>query len=247
MAEPVYVRYLSKIEEDRPANFEKIDRLYVINLARRKDRLEKVKEVFLPYKIVWNRVEAVDGKNISDHDMQLLLNYKKARIRKAEIGCLLSHLSILWYSYQNKYSIIWIVEDDVEIKEDLKKVAQHLLALEKLDPEWDIFYTDPDIEDEKDEKFKNTVRRAREDQGLYPRRFFFRKKIEEQFWKINRRWGTHSLVISKRGIEKILRYYEEHRIWTAIDIDMHFIPKLNQYTPLYPLVTNREGSDSDTR
>lgn len=245
--QPIFLPYLSKIEQDLlPSNLEKIDRLFVINLEKRKDRLEQIKEIFLPYQVGLNRVNAVNGKNLTDEEMSLLIGHKKARLRKSEMGCLLSHLSVLWHSYQMGYQTVWIVEDDVEIKEDLKTISAHIKALEKLDPEWDIFYTDPDFSNRDNEKLKNSGRRAREDQGLYPRRFFSRRKVCNQFWKINRRWGTHSLVVSKRGVEKIIKYYLAHSIWTAIDIDMHFIPNMHQYTPLLPLVTNRPESDSDT-
>lgn len=246
-ADPVFVPFLSKIEDNlNPSNLEKVDRIFVINLEKRKDRLEQIYASFLPYQIGWNRVDAVNGKNLSDQEMTALLGQKKARMRKAEMGCMLSHLSILWHSYHQKYKTVWILEDDVEIKADLKKISEHIQTLDKIDPLWDIFYTDPDDSQDASENLKNSMRRARDDQGLYPTRYFFRRKIVDKFWKIQRRWGCHSLIVSRRAVEKIMNYYFTQSIWTAIDIDLHFIPNLHQYTSLVPIVTNRKGSDSDT-
>ena len=64
--------------------------------------------------------------------------------------------------------------------------------------------------------------------------------------QIRGRFGTYSMLISKRGIKKILDYFTSRPIWTAIDIDMHYIPTIREYAPRRDIVSNLRISLSDT-
>jgi GR25 family glycosyltransferase involved in LPS biosynthesis len=105
-----------------------IDKIYIINLERAKDRLkEVVSELkrlggpFLNYSIF----KAIDGKTIKDEEINKLLtldaqysfyinafNYDQIRSR-GEVGCYLSHLGVWKDMVKNNYNNVIILEDDV--------------------------------------------------------------------------------------------------------------------------------------
>ena len=68
-----------------------------------------------------------------------------------------------------------------------------------------------------------------------------RKAISQNIMKIHARHGTHSMIISKKGIIKLLDYFTHVYLWGPIDNDMHYIHDLKEYSAQYvidePLVS----------
>jgi len=105
-----------------------IDKIYIINLERAKERLnkvvselEKIGGQFSNYTIF----KAVDGKTIKNDEIKKLLtldaqysfyinafNYDQIR-SKGEVGCYLSHLGVWKDMVKNNYNNVIILEDDV--------------------------------------------------------------------------------------------------------------------------------------
>jgi len=52
------------------------------------------------------------------------------------------------------------------------------------------------------------------------------------------RYGAYSMIVSKKGIQKILNYFDKNRFYTPYDIDIHFIPKINEYICNEEIVTH---------
>ena len=105
-----------------------IDKIYIINLERAKDRLNKVvnelKKLGGPF-LNYNIFKAIDGKTIKDDEINKLLtldaqysyyinafNYDQIR-SKGEVGCYLSHLGVWKDMVKNNYNNVIILEDDV--------------------------------------------------------------------------------------------------------------------------------------
>lgn len=104
------------------------DKIYYINLEKRKDRNQECIEELKKYNIIAERFNAVDGSSVTKSNWSHGLG---------AIGCLQSHLEIIKNAKENKYNNILILEDDVifnNIEENFKKYYKQV-------PEnWDMLY-----------------------------------------------------------------------------------------------------------
>ena len=98
-------------------------KIYVINLARSPDRWERISYQLNSMGLQYERVEAVDGKLLSERDIRDNFNEEKFEIVSGhklvagEVGCALSHINI-WKKIANEnQSGAIIIEDDVVLKE----------------------------------------------------------------------------------------------------------------------------------
>lgn len=123
---------ISKCEEIYVTINDYFDNIYCLNLDRRPDKWEKVKNRFDKLKLNVNRFSAVDGNNISD---KVLNKYNK--INKFEVGCILSHYNIIKDAKLNKYKRILIFEDDVIFCEDFNILFKNKISKIK---NWKILY-----------------------------------------------------------------------------------------------------------
>jgi len=85
------------------------DKIYCINLDRRKDRWEKCSSLFERNNIVVERFSAIDKKNIKN----------ESNINNGQLACLSSHWNILNDAWKKKYDKILIFEDDVVFNDGL--------------------------------------------------------------------------------------------------------------------------------
>ena len=147
---------------------------------------------------------------------ELIRNYGQTYfchcLSRGAIGINLSHLSILKDALDSGYETIWVMEDDIEILEN-----PHLLSemVEKLDQcvganNWDILFTDQDIRD-KEKNYKPCFWTARRpDFGNSTQQlndYSLRRDVSEDFRQIGARWGAHSMIVRKSGMEKILQFF----------------------------------------
>jgi len=108
------------------------DRVFCINLDRRKDRwLETVTELRK-----WdlfdgvNRFKGVDGSKLR-YDNNIF------RVNNGELGLLKTHIKLLQLAKTKKYKNILILEDDIEFTEEIKNLDEYM-SLVPID--WDILY-----------------------------------------------------------------------------------------------------------
>ena len=106
------------------------DKIYCINLARRYDRWEECIKKFKKHRIILERFEGMDGKNI-------IFDYNKM-ISPGEYGCLMSHLNIINDAVINGHDKILIFEDDVELHDDFSRIAEEFL--QQVPDNWDMIY-----------------------------------------------------------------------------------------------------------
>jgi GR25 family glycosyltransferase involved in LPS biosynthesis len=119
------------------------DKIYCLNLDRRKDRWDKVSKEFSRLSINIERFSAIDGDNIPDSHLTFLntkLDEKSASDsgdieNKYALGCLLSHLEIIKDAKLNGYKKILVFEDDVILSKDF---IQEVRIIKKFD--WKLFY-----------------------------------------------------------------------------------------------------------
>jgi len=168
-----------------------IKKIFVINLDRRKDRLNHFKSRY-NFNINFNRIKAVDGKDlnideifknntIGEYGYKSLKNYRKFHhelTNNGSVGCYLSHYNI-WknISEKNKNRNYIIFEDDAILNNiTLDDVSKRL---KKLPNDWDIYLLS-------NSKF------------CYVKEF-----IGSRIYKVKRFFLTSSYVINKKCVKKI--------------------------------------------
>jgi GR25 family glycosyltransferase involved in LPS biosynthesis len=110
--------------------FERFDKVYLINLDRRPDRLENFQQEVEKYDLGhFERFSAYDGK---------LLNLtNKYNLKPGEIGIIKSNLDIIKEAKKNKYNTILIIEDDCVFKDEVVNFGDYFNLLPN---DWDMLY-----------------------------------------------------------------------------------------------------------
>ena len=210
-----------------------IDDAYVINLDRRKDRMDKLFENSPSLEGRLQRVSAIEGRD-------LVLTPQLARLfkphdflwKKAIMGCALSHLGIWWQLANEKQEInnYLILEDDV-----------------KLQPQWEERWKEASahVPDDYDVIYLGGIlppNRAAFEQMKEPVNQYFARVTDNSVFGQNPpnryfHWCAYAYVLSRRGAEKILQLLHAHDgYWTSAD---HMICNHVEHMKLYflnPLV-----------
>lgn len=112
--------------------FDNFDKIYLINLKRRPDRLE---DFFMNNKEFINKndievFEAIDGTNINDPEW---------KFSKGALGCWLSHIQLLQKIKKTSYKKVLILEDDAIVDNPNLLNNQQIVDF-LLHKDWDMFY-----------------------------------------------------------------------------------------------------------
>uniref|UniRef100_A0A7E4ZZN9 ZP domain-containing protein n=1 Tax=Panagrellus redivivus TaxID=6233 RepID=A0A7E4ZZN9_PANRE len=124
------------------------DQIYVVNLKRRPERLQKMDLIMRLLGIEYRVFEAVDGLKLTDEQIASLRflpgyedPYYKRPMKAGEIGCFLSHYGVWQDVVRNGYDRVVVFEDDVRFSENstiqLRKVVEDIMKT-RLD--WDLIY-----------------------------------------------------------------------------------------------------------
>lgn len=159
-------------------------------------------------------------------------------MRGGQIGCLLSHLSLISDADKKGYSHIWVCEDDIQINEQKEAIDSLILSLSSIDPEWDLLFTDPNTKNSKGDPVIPWSIHVRPDQPALPLRYYRQRTIvSNDLMRIGQRFGMYSVIISQRGIKKIIDYYSHVYLWYPIDFDIFYIPDIKAYAARRDIVT----------
>jgi len=174
---------------------EQID-VYVINLAKNKDRLDLITHLYNKSdlkNIPFIRIDAINGKEIDvepyvtprvysgivDIENNNGQRYHHSQITRGAVGCYLSHLKIyeqIQQSYDSKpYALI--LEDDAWFNENIYKSGIRYLY-KNIPQDWDI------------------VLLGKIDRDIIP---------HENYLEMREFWGTHGYIITKNGVHKMLQ------------------------------------------
>jgi glycosyltransferase involved in cell wall biosynthesis len=108
------------------------DKVFLVNLDRREDRLTKIKNDLDLLGIKYERFSAIDGQTL---DQKIVDNYK---LPLGAIGCLLSHYEIIKISKDRGYKRILILEDDVLFSDSF--YSQFIERFSELPSDWKMVY-----------------------------------------------------------------------------------------------------------
>ncbi|PNH12579.1 Glycosyltransferase 25 family member [Tetrabaena socialis] len=189
---------------------------FVINLERNKERL-------LRFMIEYSRSDMADvplrpfaaidasridiGRFVTAKTMRQIETTNSTGFRKyhhemtaGAVGCFLSHISIMRMLIQDPQVTMYVIfEDDTTIPPVMYKALQK--AILDAPAGWDIVVFGYHFATMKEE--------AKNDNYEHLKTF----------------WGTHAYCINKRGAQKIVKEYEEHKIGMQIDSMMSVLSK----------------------
>lgn len=236
--------------DEEPSGLVGVNCIYLINLDRRPERLARMKNTFKQYALHVQRFAAIDGQQLTNATKKALFGPYPVRMTNGAIGCLLSHLSILYDAYERGFACIWILEDDVMMREDPQVFVPLLETLNKQDPEWDLFFTDVDAKDGEGNYVTpcNALLPLRPNQPSRSMSYYQKKEaIGSHFYRIRQRFGTWSMFVSRKGMQKLLDYYQHVYLWYPYDLDLFYAPHLRCYTTRRDIVIQIPGQEySDT-
>lgn len=168
------------------------------------------------------------------------------------IGCTLSHLSVLQDAYDSGYHTIWVMEDDISVRDNPHKLSDLIEKLDNLVGKdgWDILYTDA--------MYLQGINTAYDILGQIPWMwrpdlpYFNLKPIVDvvdlgpDFVKIGSRIRAHSLIVRRSGMEKILQFFKTRNMFTPYDHEIFLVPGIRVFVIKKDIVTAQEVS-SDTK
>ena len=112
------------------------DKVYLLNLNRRKDRLKESTKKLEYCEIEFERFAAVDG-SVFQNVWETFNSKEHYFTNPNYLACALSHLSIYKDALDNGYSKILIIEDDNSIRKNAN--AEFGNIINEL-PEWELLY-----------------------------------------------------------------------------------------------------------
>jgi GR25 family glycosyltransferase involved in LPS biosynthesis len=112
-----------------PIKFDKSDyNIKVINLKKRTDRLELIKEQLVDEKLLYERFEAVDGSElVCTPEITKLFEGNDFNYKCGVVGCALSHYYLWKELITSDCSYYIIMEDDVKLCKDFKNKLNEIL------------------------------------------------------------------------------------------------------------------------
>lgn len=171
--------------------------------------------------------------------------YFRENMSKGAIGIILSHLSVLKDALLSGYQTVWIMEDDIEVFRDPNILSNLIEKLDKIDPKWDILFTDSETRDQ-DGLIYCCATCPRPNFKIHPKEYYcLRKRINRDFTYKRARYGAYSMIVRRSGITKILEFFRKYNIFSYYDIDLFYAPDLRVYTCNKPVVTTRINAESD--
>jgi GR25 family glycosyltransferase involved in LPS biosynthesis len=232
-------KYLKPIEiSEAKSGLESIDCIYVLNLDERPEKWKRVNSILKKKKLHPNRVSAINGWKLSNESKKELAGQYPVRMGGGQIGCLLTHLSIIKDAYERGFETIWVMEDDIVILENVKQIPSLLKEMNELDPDWDLFYTDVDSKNRLGVPVLSLTSDFRPDMPHHSLKYYLKRvRLKQDIMRIYQRYGMYSVVVSKKGMKKILDYYSHLSLWSPIDVDIHYIPGIRQYSTTRDIVS----------
>ena len=153
-----------------------------------------------------------------------VLELRQDRVKNPGIAaCYLSWLMIFNMCHAMEYDTVVLLEDDLIFQYGFKELLKE--NWKNVPDDWDMVWV-----------------------GGYERYNVPGKKVKGNVYIPKDMWGTHCMLFSKKGIEKIVRHLNNKSITTDIDIEItRHIEDFNQYSFYPTLAIQNQYSLSDIR
>ncbi len=193
------------------------------------------------------------GEPLHEHMSKIGRAYFTYRMSKGAIGCALSHISVLKDAWDCGYETIWVLEDDIICLQDPRILSERTDGLVDIvgKKKWDVLFTDIDYRTA-DQKYliaSGAGEHPHMDCSLearYSERFTRKVQVSPDFQKISARLATHSMIIRRSGIAKLLQWSFAHQIFMPYDLENYLPAGINRYSLTYDVVSNALNALSDT-
>jgi len=194
----------------------------------------------------------MEGEPLHEYMGKIGRAYFVHGMAKGTIGCALSHISILQDAWDSNYQTIWVLEDDITVLLDpniLPDLIDKLDALIGKD-NWDVLFTDQDYRTADGEYLIASGAAERPDmdcslEGRYSDRYTVKEQISPDFRRISARFATHSMVIRRSGIKKLLDWSYAHQIFLPYDLENYLPPDIKRFSLTYDVVSNLLNAITD--
>jgi len=193
-----------------------------------------------------------DGIPLPEHEIMNKFGKTYFNVNHGGIGCVLSHLSILQDAFDSNYDTIWILEDDIAVLRDPKILPDLIDELDNLvgKNNWDILFTDIDRRN-KDGTYMSCGSAPSPCRPNYTpssnRRFAHKSLINSHFRQIGARFGTHSMIVRRGGMKKILDFIKPRGVFLNIDQDIFLTEGIKMFALTEDIVSNAFDSRSDAQ
>lgn len=167
---------------------------------------------------------------------------------RGPIGIVLSHLSILQDALDSGYKTIWVMEDDIQVIRNPRILSSLVKELDSLVGRrgWDILFTDQDTKNQKGEYVPCRGYAKRPNfTPSHPERFAQVQDIGSQFRKIGARYGAYSMIIRRSGMQKILNFIKNHKIFLPYDMDFYLPNDIRMFAVKEDVVSTMINALSD--
>lgn len=201
-----------------------IDAIYCMNLDMRQEKWNAMKEKLDQQGLHVSRVSAINGRTDLTRKMRDKLKAPKTKLLPGQVGCFLTHFSILKDAEARKFSAILVLEDDIDFVAPMKGLEEYIELLSKQDPSWDLLFLDHwhwpsgcthKPMDRRGSKMSEVILLPKEQAGLFSRVYY--------------RHGTYAMVVSEKGIQKILKSLEKEALSVPIDVALSHIAQIKMY------------------
>ncbi|MCI5051967.1 MAG: glycosyltransferase family 25 protein [Simkaniaceae bacterium] len=165
---------------------------------------------------------------------------------RGAVGICLSHLSVLQHAFDNGYKTIWVMEDDIHVLRDPRILSKYIDELNRVNPNWDILFTDRDTRNNRNEHVPCLGYAIRPNFHVAdPGKFARRNRVSKNLRYIGNRYGAYSMIVSRRGMQKLLNFFKTYKLFLPYDMDFAFPPGISFYTVVNDVVTTTLNAPSD--
>ncbi len=193
----------------------------------------------------------IDGNKLPSHERIEKFGqcYFIHTLAPGAIGCAMSHLSVLQDAYDSGYETIWIMEDDIDVRKDPTVISDLIVKLDEVVGKngWDILFTDRDFRSANGQYAPGygAVKRLGLEHLLYARDYSFKVDVSPDFRQIANRYGTHSMIIRRSGVRKLLQFFKAHQLYSPYDMDMIYVKGIKMFTVREDIIGNLPHALSD--
>ncbi len=164
------------------------------------------------------------------------------------VGICLSHLSILQDAFDSGYETIWVMEDDIEVIRSPHIISDLVKKLDKAVGKngWDILFTDRDTKNNNGEYVPCLGSALR--LNFTPsdkKRFARRENVTPEIRRIGARFGAYSMIVRRSGMEKLLEFFKEYKLFLPFDMDFSMPNDIKLFSVIDDVVSTIPNSPSD--